>query len=247
LYDEITIGRSAHISLTCTDPAVPANEKNLSWKAAELFLNANGITEGVSIHIRKRIPTGAGLGGGSSNAGATLLALQRLFGVTMDHDRLELLALQIGSDVPYFLRSGTAHGEGRGERLTYFPFRLPYHIVVVNPGIHVRTPWAYGAVSAQRQGIFPRRPALRETFASLDDITMLQNDFEKTVFGRYPVIAMLKTTMLEHRAVLALMCGSGSSVFGLFEKETDAQSVTGLLSGNYFTHHTGPDFIPELE
>lgn len=247
LYDDITIERSARFSLTCTDPAVPADETNLSWKAAELFLNTNGFKDGVSIHIKKKIPTGGGLGGGSSNAGATFLALQRLFGVTMEHDRLVSLALQIGSDVPYFLRSGTAHGEGRGERLTYFPFRLPFHIVVVNPGIHISTPWAYGAVSAHRRGMFPRRPALRESFASLDDLKTLRNDFEETVFDRYPAVAELKATMLEHHAVLSLMSGSGSSVFGLFEHETDALSVLNTYEGKYFTHYTGADHIPDHE
>jgi 4-diphosphocytidyl-2-C-methyl-D-erythritol kinase len=247
LFDEITIERSASsLSLHCDDPTIPTDEKNLCWKAAELFGKETGITEGISISIKKRIPSGAGLGGGSSNAAATLCALQKLFSITIDRDRIESLALTLGSDVPYFLHNGTAYGEGRGERLSYFPLRLPYRIVLVNPGIHVSTPWAYGTLATRFRGDFPKRPALRDLFSSPADISKVENDFEPTVFERYPEIASLKRTMLEHGAVHALMSGSGSSVFGLFEREADARSVMDFYGGKYFTHYTGPDFVPEI-
>ena len=245
LFDELTFERSAALSLRCDDPTIPTDEMNLCWKAVELFQNETGVTEGISITIKKRIPSGAGLGGGSSNAATTLIALQQLFSSTIQHDRLETLGLNLGSDVPYFLHNGTAFGEGRGERLSYFPLRLPYRIVLVNPGIHVSTPWAYGAIATRFGNHFPKRPTLRDLFSSPADISKLENDFEATVFERYPEIATLKKTMMEHGAVHALMSGSGSSVFGLFEQEADARSVMDFYSGKYFTHYTGPGFAPE--
>ncbi|MHB1050098.1 MAG: 4-(cytidine 5'-diphospho)-2-C-methyl-D-erythritol kinase [Bacteroidota bacterium] len=245
LFDEIILDRSPSLSLHCDDPIIPTDEKNLCWQAAEVFGKETGITEGISITIKKRIPSGAGLGGGSSNAAATLLALQKLFSVTIERARLESLALTLGSDVPYFLQYGTAYGEGRGERLSYFPLPMPYRIALINPGIHVSTPWAYGALAARLGGQFPKRPNLREIFSSSADITKLRNDFEETVFERYPEIASIKKTMLERGAVHALMSGSGSSVFGLFEREADARSAMDIYAGKYFTHYTGPEFLPE--
>lgn len=154
-------------------------------------------------------------------------------------------AVKLGSDVPYFLRHGTAYGEGRGERLSYFPLPLPYSILIVNPGIHVSTPWAYEAFARRNGGRFPARPSLRELFASAADIQNLRNDFEETVFERYPDIAAVKKSLLDHGAALALMSGSGSTVFGLFEREPDARAAADRFGGKFFTHITGPDFVPE--
>jgi 4-diphosphocytidyl-2-C-methyl-D-erythritol kinase len=245
LFDEITLYPTPAISLTCTDPAIPVNSDNLCWKAAELFLSTFGIFGGVSIAITKRIPSGAGLGGGSSNAGATLLAMCDMFNVNATDTKLKEIALQIGSDVPFFLRRGVAFGEGRGERLTYIRYTLPYWIVLVNPGIHVSTPWAYAAYSEHGEGKFPNRKKLQELFSSTADIPILHNDFEDVVFAKYPEIASIKRTVLELGAMHAMMSGSGSSVFGLFENESGAKRASEYFSGTHFTHCTPPYFSSE--
>lgn len=245
LFDEITFNPSPAISLTCTDPAIPVNNDNLCWIAAELFLSTFGIFGGVSIAITKRIPSGAGLGGGSSNAAATLLAMRDMFNVNATDTKLKEIALQIGSDVPFFLRRGTAFGEGRGERLSYFHRTLPYWIVLVYPGIHVSTPWAYAAYSEHVKGIFQHRKTMQEIFSSTIDIPLLHNDFEEVVFSKYPEIGAIKRNLLELGAVHAMMSGSGSSVYGLFENDSGAKRAIEHFSGTHFVHCTPPNFSLE--
>lgn len=250
LSDEITLSSAASgIALSCSDPSLPADETNLCWKAAACLQKECGSEFGVSMHIRKRIPMGAGLGGGSSDAAVILRHLPRLWGKRIDDDRLLALGASLGSDVPFFLQDSSAYAEGRGELLTPFTLRLPYWIVLVNPGIHVSTPWAYGEFSKRlASGLAVRRGTLfsaaTHAMASLDDA--LKNDFEDVVFPAFPAVRALKEELLASGASYALMSGSGSSVFGLFDNENDAHRAHKIFSERMFTSLTEPNFIPAL-
>lgn len=242
LFDEIAISRSHSIGISCTDSSIPTDQRNLCWQAAEAVQKACGITEGVQIDIKKNIPVGAGLGGGSSNAAAILRTMPALFQTSIEQDVMNKIALRLGSDVPFFLGIDSAYGEGRGEILSAISLALPYWIVVVNPGVHVSTPWAYKILSEKYHGRFPERKKLKESFGHAADIRALQNDFEHVVFSAFPVIASIKTSLQNAGALHALMSGSGSSVFGLFEKEPEARRAASLCSRTNFVHVTEPNF-----
>ncbi len=236
LYDTVSACLSPEegITLECSGIPSPEGPDNIVWKAAELFMAAAGVPGGVSIRLHKEIPSPGGLGGGSSDAAALLLALARL---TDSAIPLEPLALRLGSDVPFFLGRGPALVEGRGERLT--PVRVPsFHAVLVNSGDPVPTPWAYGLWD---------RAALTGAGSSCDDSPLkmaqwhegkpypadLRNDFLPLLTSRLPGL---------ERACRALssltgdwgLSGSGPVVFALFRTAGEAEKASGVL-GNSFT------------
>lgn len=243
LRDVISLEPHATLDVSVSNPEIPSQQENLCWKAAALLQRELHCPDGVRIHITKNIPAGAGLGGGSSDAAAVLKNLPLLWNKVIVPRRLQELALELGSDVPYFLTESSAYAEGRGEKLSYFPLRLPYWIVVVYPNIHVATPWAYTALSEKRNGLFPARESISRLFPhpSVEALLSIGNDFEEVVFDRYPEIARVKTSLLHFGAVRSLMSGSGSSVFGLFEHKTDADAAAAEFSKQYFTHVTEPN------
>lgn len=191
---------------------------NLCEKAYHLF-KANFDIGPVRIHLRKQIPIGAGLGGGSADATYTLLALNELFSLQLSSDELRKYAAGLGSDCPFFVEALSQLAKGRGELLAGVDLNLPeLYLVLLNPGIHVSTQDAYA-------GVLPS-PAenslvtiLKQPFTSWQDL--LVNDFEKSVFEQHPLIGQLKQDLLDSGACFASMSGSGSSVFGLFEKASD--------------------------
>lgn len=246
LYDELHLSLAKNISITTSNVKMPTDHNNICWKAVELLQKELNVSFGVNISINKSIPIGAGLGGGSSDAAAILRFLPKLWNIELDHLHLEKLAIQLGSDVPFFLKDSPAYAEGRGESLQSLSLTLPYWIVLINPNIHVSTPWAYTILSKQRNGIFPVRERLFDQF-SLDPMqTILQskNDFEDVVFQKFPLIRKIKDQLSEFGAVLSLMSGSGSSVFGLYENEQSAQSAIEFFKNEYFVHLTEPYFSP---
>ncbi|MDD8018890.1 MAG: 4-(cytidine 5'-diphospho)-2-C-methyl-D-erythritol kinase [Bacteroidota bacterium] len=245
LHDKITLLLNSNIEISSSNPSIPVNKDNLCWKAVDLLRRELSLTYGAAIHIKKNIPIGAGLGGGSSDAAAVLQHLPSLWNVDVADEVLQRLALQLGSDVPFFLKKSSAYAEGRGEILSYFPFRLPYWIVVVNPNIHVSTPWAYSALAEQRHGTFPQRSKLLKNISEFRLEDILHNDFEEVVFKQHPSIKEVKNNFLKLGAVHALMSGSGSSVFGLFENESTALKAAEFFDKKNFVHMTKPDFSIE--
>ncbi|MBI2429144.1 MAG: 4-(cytidine 5'-diphospho)-2-C-methyl-D-erythritol kinase [Ignavibacteriales bacterium] len=247
LSDEITIRENDTIALTVSNSLIPSNKDNLCWKAVELLQQKLQTSRGVTIHIQKNIPVGAGLGGGSSDAAAVLQSLPMVWNKQIDKTALETLALHIGSDVPYFLGKQTAYAEGRGEKLSYVQIGIPYWIVLVNPGIHLSTQWAYKTLSEQRNGTFPVRTSLANAFSlsPMQCMITAENDFEEIVFAAHPHIGEIKKKLLQLHAINALMSGSGSSVFGLFEHESDASKAMAFFGKDHFVHLTEPNFIPE--
>ncbi len=247
LFDELTVEPTdAAISILCTNDALPTDEKNLCWKAVELLRTEVGTTRGATVHLKKNIPIGSGLGGGSSDAAAVLSALPGAWNISTDASTLAGIALNIGSDVPFFLHNRSAYAEGRGERLHFVKFGLPYSVLVVTPNIHISTAWAYGELSKYR------RPSLRHKLydgatCTVANISLLmENDFEPVVFEAHPEIAELKRELLSRGAVYALLSGSGSSVFGLFNEEASARQAGKFFSPEYFVSITPPNFIPSL-
>ena len=200
---EITYTPSRRLALEIeSDPVIPGN---LIEKAAE----ALGIPGLFGIRLRKRIPMGGGLGGGSSNAAAMLMAIPALTGKQVERKRLFEIAARLGSDVPFFLVGGTALGLGRGTELYPLAEFAARYAVLVAPGIHVSTAEAYAALGRTRA---PELTATTELF----DYTSARNDFEPVVFARHPELKAIKRKLKKSGADLALMSGSGSTLFGIF-------------------------------
>lgn len=202
-----------------TDPELGiGNGKNICYRAVTLFVEKFKVSghHRFNIRIKKRIPTGAGLGGGSSNAASVLKILSKHFGFNERKQMglLKKVAAELGSDVPFFLQGKPAYAEGKGEKLTLLPdFKIKSMILVVNPGIHISTPTAYRDLNVK----IPRAKKLNriKKYSNGNEKLMI-NDFERTVFKKHPKIEKIKYDLLKSGAVFALMSGSGSSVYGVF-------------------------------
>ncbi len=222
LNDEIEIRPGVDLRLDCADlPSVP-REANLIWKAAQSLRQFAGRERGAHITLRKKIPPGAGLGGGSSNAAATLMGLARLWQLDVSRDDLRALAAGLGSDVPFFLSGGTALGAGRGEEIYPLPEIAPSCLLIVYPGIHVSTAEAYRSLSLA----LTSRDAARRIQRFCDRLpdgsgclTGIFNDFETSILTAYPAVGEAKAFLTGRGAVASLLSGSGSSVFGFFLDE----------------------------
>jgi len=251
--DEINLKHSDAITLVCNKPELPTDENNLCIKAAELLRQQCGVNKGVHITLKKQIPVGAGLGGGSSDAAATLLGLVQLWNLATPVETLFTLALQLGSDVPYFLHDGMAYATGRGEMLEYFDVEIPFWIVLVYPNIHVSTAWAYREIdmtmSSTKETAGIRQSSLKDlVMKNIHHPELLQktivNDFEPVVMKAYPAIAQIKQELYDNGAIFAQMSGSGSSIYGFFESKERAASVVRQFEKGYAVFLTSPNFSP---
>ncbi len=245
LYDEIRLESQDKVSIETDSDDIPSDESNLCWKAVTLLNQMAGTNHGVRVKLKKNIPAGAGLGGGSADAATVLRLLPRLWKVSVPDSDLANCAARLGSDVSFFLGSSSAHGRGRGDILEPFRLPLPYAIVICFPGIHVSTPWAYGQITK-----FEKREAgkLKERLQrALPDLRsrcdVVHNDFEEPVFRQYPRLGKIKHSLLEAGAVCASLSGSGSSVYGLFAENTSAmQAALQLRSNHISTFYTPAGF-----
>jgi 4-diphosphocytidyl-2-C-methyl-D-erythritol kinase len=203
-------------SIALDDPAEIAD--NIVARAARLTLDALDVTGKLELRLTKKIPMGAGLGGGSSDAAAVLLALPALAGRTLPADRLAEIGAELGSDVPFFLLGGTAVGIGRGTELFPLPEVGPIAGLVAAPGVHVNTAQAYRDLSPrlttdlQRNKIY----SFQSLTWDIESLSGLKNDFEEVVFEQHPALGLLKKRLVRAGASAALMTGSGSAVLGLF-------------------------------
>ncbi|MAT38651.1 MAG: 4-(cytidine 5'-diphospho)-2-C-methyl-D-erythritol kinase [Ectothiorhodospiraceae bacterium] len=247
VYDTIKLTPAeSGVTIKCDTPTIPTDDTNLCARAAKALLDATGSTKGVHILLEKRIPVGAGLGGGSSDAASVLTGLTELLHLTISPDELAQIAEKIGSDVPYFLRDGSAYAKGKGEILSYFELDLPYWIVLVYPGIHISTPWAYGRFEFNPQlPIHNLQKLLLEHKAlPVRWVNSIRNDFEPIVFEAHEEIMRVKEVLYRTGADFALMSGSGSSVFGLFRDERYANECADFFSKRYPTYITQPGWNP---
>jgi 4-diphosphocytidyl-2-C-methyl-D-erythritol kinase len=231
LYDTLSLKRSPlqGITVTADDPSIPTDSRNLAYRAADLLLKQQKITPGISIHIKKRIPAGAGLGGGSSNAAATLTGLNKLLRCNLTETELLRLGVEIGADVPFFIYDKpSALAEGIGEQLSPVTIQVPLWLVIVFPGFSISTKWAYENYRVlTNEGKNIRIPPYFEQLNSV--LHILSNDLENVVTKQYPEIQEIKHTLIQAGACGSLMSGSGSSVFGIFPDEQQAQEALTLL------------------
>jgi 4-diphosphocytidyl-2-C-methyl-D-erythritol kinase len=244
LEDEIVLEkRGKGITLRTDHPNCPAGESNLAFKAAALLLEDQKISDGVSIQISKRIPIAAGLGGGSSNAAATLKGLNRLFELKTPKRRLHQLAAQLGSDVPFFLSSGQTLAKGRGEKLKPLTLFRDYWLVLVYPGFEVSTRWAYQnfKISLTRGKKEFNLTNLENRKGFFKALLGFDNDLEKAVQERYPAIGRIKDILISSGAIKSSMSGSGPTVYGVFKHKLKAEEVARKIRrGNWEVFLTQP-------
>src|SRR5688572_4651526 len=229
LFDRVKCEkRRGPFQIRCDMPELPTDRTNLVWKAAQLLWATSGRSgelRDARVTLQKNIPAKAGLGGGSSDAAATLLGLRRLWKLRIPDEELHMLASKLGSDVPYFLVGGTALGLGRGDEV--YPLeQLPrYHVVLVIPPFGVATKDAYDWLDAERgRESFSQNSAENDSRPLFPGVTLV-NDLEPPVIARHPVIGQLKQRLTDRGAMIAAMSGSGSTVFGVFKSAAVAKAA----------------------
>jgi 4-diphosphocytidyl-2-C-methyl-D-erythritol kinase len=230
---------SPEVRLYCDDPTLPTDGRNLVHRAAVRVLEHVGRRVGVDIQVTKRIPIAAGLGGGSSDAAATIWGLAQALGVDWPMKEMVGLGQVLGSDVPFFFSAPTAFVRGRGEEVSPVTLTGKRWIVLVNPGFPIETRWAYECLSQSRQGVRPLSDALcavasRAVLAWEDVLPLMENDFEPALNRAYPALGEIKRALLAEGAEVALLSGSGSTVFGIFRDEGPAlraQTSLGRTAG----------------
>ena len=253
--DTLRVEPAASLELSCDDPAVPADESNLVLVAARAFAAASGWRGGARFVLQKRVPAGAGLGGGSSDAAAALVALNRMAGPSfaLPGARLAEVAASVGSDCPLFLDGGPQVMRGRGERLEALPARAAARlagrrVLVFKPGFGISTPWAYGRLAAAAPGSYL---ASAEAEARLrnwvdDDAApaerLLFNSMEGPAFRKFPALPLLLEELRGECGVAAGMSGSGSACFALLPDGADAAPAIALVrrawGGSAFARET---------
>jgi 4-diphosphocytidyl-2-C-methyl-D-erythritol kinase len=236
VYDLLSFERSgaSGIQLSCNRADLPTDSRNLVYRAAEQFLRATSIKDGVRVRLEKRIPLAAGLGGGSGNAAVTLLGLNEIFGDPLSGAALETLGAALGSDVPFFLQKGPALATGRGERiepLDFFPALAGAAFVLIHPGFGISTAWAYQQLARFKEALegTPGRGRRLVGILQGSDLAAvgreLYNSLEAPAFKKYPLLVLFQQFLREHGAAGALMSGSGSTTFGLVASVAAAEGL----------------------
>ena len=220
------------IDFTCSGKIINVQaEDNICIKAYRILKKDFPQLPNIKMHLHKNIPMGAGLGGGSANASAVLIMLNDLFTLEISKEKLIEYALQLGSDCPFFIYNNPCFAKGRGEILQPIPIDLSaYKIMIVNPGIHVNTRVAFSYLN--ENNFSPENTLIPILNAGITNWkNNLKNDFEKSVFSQHPAIEEIKNTMYAHGAVYSAMSGTGSTVFGIFEK---TKNVSLNFPAHYF-------------
>ena len=230
LYDRLDIKRTQvpGIQIQTNLSFLPVNENNLIYKAAKLLMDEFSITDGVSVKLDKRIPVAAGMAGGSTDAAAMLIGVNRLFSLGLTKRQLMERGVQIGADVPYCIMRGTALAEGIGEALSPLPPMVKCPVLIAKPSISVSTKFVYQNLKLDDTTIHPDIDRLIDDIKAknLHDIAAhMGNVLETVTIPNYPVIDEIKKHMLSNGAVGAMMSGSGPTVFGLFDDEDTAKKA----------------------
>ncbi len=235
LYDTLTFEAAGSLEVISDIPGL-AEGDNLVMHAARAVRKAADPGRGARIRVTKEIPVAAGLGGGSSDAAATIIGLNRFWGLGLDPEALHKIAASIGSDVPFFIDAGLAVAEGRGERITVLQDAPEVSLLLVNPGIAVSTAWAYRSwqIGLTKKTIDIKlfcQTLARKDFNSLP--VMLVNDLEDAVIAAHPEIGRIKGDLVRYGAAAAAMSGSGSTVFGVFSSPEEANRAADRM-GQYW-------------
>ena len=227
MYDQIRLRAvsEAGIKVRTNLSYLPCNEDNLVHKAAKLLMEEFEVREGLSIELKKYIPVAAGMAGGSSDAAAVMVGVNRMFGLGLTKAQLMERGVKIGADVPYCIMRGTVLAEGIGEILTPLPPMPKCHVLIAKPGIHVSTKFVYGGLHLDEVTVHPDIDGQAAIKAGdLNEAARLMgNVLESVTVSTYPVIDEIKEFMVQHGALGAMMSGSGPTVFGLFEDERTAK------------------------
>jgi 4-diphosphocytidyl-2-C-methyl-D-erythritol kinase len=223
------------IRLACNAEGLSVDHTNLVWKAASAVLEHARLSVGVDIELHKRVPMGAGLGGGSSDAAATILGLNQSLKLGWSREKMAEVGQALGSDVAFFLFAPSAIISGRGESVRPVTIEGGRWIVLVKPAFGIETKWAYQELAATRAGV-RQLSADHSELDRRDRITWgqvaarVENDFEMPVFARHPRLAEIKRSLLKRGAQFALLSGSGATVFGLFDEESAARRARAELA-----------------
>lgn len=235
LCDRLTFERSGRtVKLSCSNAALPVDARNLVHRAATAFLSAAKISDGVRIHLEKKIPLAAGLGGGSGNAATTLLALNELFDQPLTALKLDQLAAAIGSDAPFFLQNRPALATGRGEiirPLGDFPALRGRAFLLIHPGFGIATPWAYQNLARFPEALNGKPGRAQKLVAGLQTGDLraasaeFYNSLEAPALEKFPVLALFQEFLRANGALAALMSGSGSTTFAIAENNGAAEAL----------------------
>jgi 4-diphosphocytidyl-2-C-methyl-D-erythritol kinase len=225
---EVAVSSGSDITVYCPGVALPSGVDNIAARAARMLLEHLEKECSVAISIDKRIPSAAGLGGGSSDAAAVLLALNDLLGTELSRRELMALGVRLGADVPFFLYGQTAWATGIGECLQPWSGLPPVTLVLVNPGLVVSTAWVFQNLGLTRLRPTARIPRFPERASDL--VRLLHNDLEVVTCQHHPVITTIKERLIASGADGALMSGSGATVFGVFEDSSRAEHAAQILS-----------------
>ncbi len=224
------------LSLACDHPDLPIDQSNLCLRAAQALREHTNYPRGALIHLSKRIPLGAGLGGGSADAAAVFKGLNQLWGLGLDQETLLKLAASIGSDVPFFILGGCCVATGRGEVLQKIEPVIQDQVLLVCPPEQVSTVWAYKNIEnyhltqGKENVIFF---GSEQCSSRAEFYKQFSNDFEPLVFAHYPQLGKIKERLMAEGAVFASLSGSGSTVYAIFQHEEEAQRVARSLPGEY--------------
>ncbi len=237
LIDTLRLSTGSEKRLVCNNRDIPDGPENLVLQAEKLFFELHDISENIQYTLDKRIPVGAGLAGGSSDAAAALRGLRSYYGLDISDNKLKDMAAELGSDIPFLINGGTAVVSGRGEIIREIEWPFDFTYVIVYPGFGVSTAWAYGNLDLAECGSEAYRAVTDQLIGGdlgADDLLQaLSNDFEPTVFKEYPVLAEIKKRLLEYGADASFLTGSGSSVLGVFGNEQDAHRCEKILKSDY--------------
>ena len=237
MYDMLEIRRksSPGISLSVNLPYVPCDERNLVYRSAKLLMDEFGVKEGLTMKLAKTIPVAAGMAGGSSDAAAAFVGVNRLFRLGLSRNELMERAVQIGADVPYCIMRGTALAEGIGEKLTELPPLPDCYILIGKPAVNVSTKTAYENLNLEKIGKRPDIDGMIRDIRNQDLYTMtekMENVFEPGIVEKYPVIGEIRDFMTKRGAIKAMMSGSGPTVFGIFDDAGRVRSAAKALKAS---------------
>jgi 4-diphosphocytidyl-2-C-methyl-D-erythritol kinase len=249
LCDEMSFERAGSgVQLSCGHSELPTDSKNLVHRAATSFLAASKISDGIKIHLQKNLPLAGGIGGGSANAAVTFTALNELFGLPLPPEKLHELAAALGSDVPFFLHDQPALATGRGEKvklLENFPALNGKAFFLVHPGFGISTPWSYQNLARFPEALNGKSGRAKELVEKLQAQNLagaagtFSNSLEAPAFDKFPVLELYKEFLRENGAEVALMSGSGSTMFAITKNlpaaETLAEKFKSQFGNNGWT------------
>ena len=234
MYDvlEMTPVKEPGIRITTNLSYIPVNDRNLAWRAADLMIREFDITDGIRISLKKVIPVAAGMGGGSADAAAALVGMNRLFSLGLGEKDLMAYAAKLGADVPFCVMRGTALAEGIGEKLTPLPPMPECAVLIGKPGISVSTKAAYESLNVAGIGEHPDIDGMIEAVRQKDMegiLSRMQNVFSPGIEEQFPVVRQIRELMEANGAMRAMMSGSGPTVFGIFSSQAGAEAAAETL------------------